>query len=87
MAKVVKVTETSNGNDLVRFAHEITKTIAGVEFKSSPVFYMFCNKGDFEVNDEFEAFDELLKACDVTKRPYTHDNGETTITNWLTLKM
>ena len=87
MAKVVKVTETSNGNDLVRFAHEITKTIAGTEFSSSVVFYMFCNKGDFEVNDEFEAFDELLKACDITKRPYTHDNGETTITSWLTLKL
>ena len=87
MAKVVKVTETSNGNDLVRFAHEITKTIAGKEFSSSVVFYMFCNKDDFKVGDEFEAFEELLKACDITKRPYTHDNGETTITSWLTLKL
>ena len=87
MAKVVKVTETSNGNDLVCFAHEIVKTIGGVEFKHPVAFYMFCSKGDFKVNDEFEAFDELLKACDVTKRNYTHDNGETTITNWLTLKM
>ena len=87
MAKVVKVTETSNGNDLVRFAHEITKTIAGKDFSSSVVFYMFCNKDDFKVDDEFEAFDELLKACDITKRPYTHDNGETTITSWLTLKL
>ena len=87
MAKVVKVTETSNGNDLVRFAHEITKTIAGKEFSSSVVFYMFCNKDDFKVGDEFEAFEELLKACDITKRAYTHDNGETTITNWLTLKL
>ena len=87
MAKVVKVTETSNGNDLVRFAHKITKTIGGKEFSTPVVFYMFCNKGDFEVGDEFEAFDELLKACDITKRPYTHDNGETTITSWLTLKL
>lgn len=35
MATIVKITETSNGKDLVRFAHSTSKIIAGRAFESA----------------------------------------------------
>ena len=85
MATIVKITETTNGKDLVRFAHSTSKTIAGKLFESTIVYYMFCVKGEFTIDEEFPEFEELLSVCDVVEREYTHDSGETTKTKWLTL--